>query len=180
VATDPIVIPGDLASYQGGDAQLLIDQATADVRQYCHWHVTPSKPAVTVMLDGSGNGTQILPSLHVTAITSVIYDGTLLTVDDYTWSPIGVIEYVADGPYFSEILQWATGLGKVVVVMTHGYDDAPDLAGVILALASRSQGNPNRLTRTQAGPFADQYEVGSGFTASELATLDRYRLPPRP
>jgi len=180
VTSNPIVVPGDLTAYQAGDAQSLIDQATADVRRYCQWHVTPSIANDSVTLDGSGNGTQILPSLHVTAITSVTYDGTLLTADDYTWSPIGVIEYVPRGPYFANVCHWSSGLGKVVVVMTHGFDEAPDLAGVILALASRSIGNPNRLTRTQAGPFADQYEVGSGFTASELATLDRYRLPPRP
>lgn len=180
MTSSPVVIPGDLEAYQAGDPQLLIDQATADVRRYCHWHVTPSITEI-VTLDGTGNGTQILPSLHVATVTSVTYDGTLLTpLVDYTWSPIGVIEYAPRSPYFAGIYYWSRKVGNVVVEMTHGYDDAPDLAGVIMALASRSQGNPNRLIRTQAGPFADQYEVGSGCTAAELATLDRYRLPPRP
>jgi len=179
VAANPVVIPGDLESYQAGDPQLLIDQATADVRRYCGWHVTPSITEV-VTLDGSGNGTQILPSLHVTAVTSVTYDGTLLTADDYIWSPVGVIEYAPLGPYFPGVAYWSRGAGRVVVEMTHGYDEAPDLAGVILALASRSVGARSGLTRMQMGPFSEQYEVGSGCTASELATLDSYRIPPRP
>ncbi len=179
MATDPIVTTTDLTAYQGGDAQSLIDQATALVRRYCGWHVTPSM-SETITLDGSGVGVQILPSLHVTGITSVTYDGTLLAATDYAWSLNGVIEYVAAGLYFSGVSRWSTGLGKVVVVMTHGYADAPEVAAVILARASRMQGNPIAATRTQMGPFAEQYEVASGFTADELSTLDRYRLAPRP
>jgi hypothetical protein len=175
----PIVDTDDLTAYQEGDPQSLINQATSDVRGYCHWHVTPSI-AETLTLDGSGTGTLILPSLHVAAVTSVTYDGVLLAADDYTWSPIGVIELAPRGPYFAGVCRWSSGLGRVVVVMTHGFDEAPDLAGVILARASRSQGNPNAATRTQMGPFAEQYETSSGFTADETSILDRYRLPPRP
>lgn len=176
----PIVTTADLTSYQAGDAQGLIDQATALVRRYCGWHVTPELTE-TLTLNGSGNGVQILPSLRVASIASVTHDGTLLTADDdYTWSAAGWIEYVAAGPYFSEAGLWATAPGKVVVELTHGYTDAPDLAGVILARASRMQGNPNAATRTQVGQVSEQVEVASGFTADERATLDLYRLAPRP
>ena len=182
----PIVVTGDLALYQGGDAQSLINQATALVRRYCGWHVTPSMTE-TVTLDGSGNGTQILPSLHVSAIASVTYEGTLLAAVDYSWSPVGVVEYVPGGPYFTNAYRWSTGLGKVVVVMTHGFDDAPDLAGVVMAIASRAQASPNGVVRTQAGPFSETYSQ-TGFNVAggvsmvdhEKDILNRYRLAPRP
>ncbi len=181
MATDPIVTTTDLTAYQGGDAQSLIDQATALVRRYCGWHVTPSM-SETITLDGSGVGMQILPSLHVTGITSVTYDGTLLSATDYAWSPNGVIEYVAAGLYFAGVSRWSTGLGKVVVVFTHGYTDAPDLAGVILARATRAQKDPKgNLSSWTRGPFSENYQgASSEFTKDERDTLDRYRLAPRP
>jgi len=180
VAADPIVTPADLALYQGGDAQSAIDEATALVRRYCGWHVTPSA-AETVTLDGSGTSTQILPSLHVTAITSVTYDGVLLTTADYSWSPIGVIEYVPRGPYFAQVCRWSTGLGKVVVVMTHGFDEALDLSRLILARADRGQNIPDRVKSATMGPRSETYsDAGQEFSTDELAVLDRYRLPGRP
>jgi len=186
VASSPIVIASDLVAYQGGDAQNLIDQATALVRRYCGWHVTPSL-SETVILDGSGNGIQLLPTMHLSAVTSVTYDGVLLTDEDYSWSPVGVIEYAPSGPYFSTAVRWATGLGKVVVVMTHGFDEAPDLAGVIMAIASRAQASPNGVTRSQMGPFSESFSQtganiagGVSMVKHEEGILDRYRLHPRP
>ena len=180
MAADPIVTPEQLTLYQAGGAQSAIDQATALVRGYCGWHVTPSA-AETVTLDGSGTSTKILPSLHVTAITSVTYDGTLLSATDYAWSPIGVIEYLRAGPYFISACRWLTGLGKVVVVMEHGYPEAADLVGIILARADRSQNVPDRITQTVMGPRSESYSAaGQEFSTEELAVLDRYRLPGRP
>lgn len=182
----PIVVTGDLELYQGGDAQSLINQATALVRRYCGWHVTPNV-VETVTLDGSGNGTQILPSLRVTGITSVTYDGVLLAASDYSWSPFGVIEYDTAGPYFLSAYRWLNGTGKVVVTMNHGYVDAPDLAGVVMAIASRAQSSPNGVVRTQSGPFSETYSQtglnvagGVSMVDHEKDILDRYRLPPRP
>jgi len=180
VAADPIVTIEQLTLYQGGDAQSAIDEATSLVRKYCGWRVTPSA-AETVTLDGSGTSTQILPSLHVTAITSVTYDGVLLDAADYSWSPIGVVEYVPRGPYFAQVCHWSTGLGKVVVVMTHGFDEALDLSRLILARADRGQNVPDRVRTTVMGPRSETYTTeGQEFSVAELAILDRYRLPGRP
>jgi len=180
VAANPIVTTAQLTLYQAGDAQSAIDQATALVRRYCGWHVTPSV-SETVTLDGPECSTQILPSLHVTAVTSVTVDGVLLAVGDYSWSEIGVIEYARFGPFFASASRWPTGLGKVVVVMTHGYDEAPDLARLIMAQADRGQNVPDRVRSTQMGPRSETYTTdGQEYSMSELAVLDRYRLPGRP
>lgn len=177
MTNSPVVVPGDLGAYQAGDPQFLINQATADVRRYCHWHVTPSLTEI-VTLDGSGSLFQSLPSLNVTAVTSVTEDGVLLDPSAYTWSQAGY-EWSQVGQLWRS-RPWSGHFRSIVVEMTHGYDQAPDLAGVILARASRMQGNPNAATRTQVGQVSEQLEVSSGFTAEEINVLDLYRLPPRP
>jgi len=175
VATDPIVLVGDLESYQGGDAQSLIDQATALVRRYCGWHVTPERTE-TMTLDGSGGRSLRIPSLRVTGVSAVTNDGIAYTDDDFAWSSVGTLTRAPRTGI------WVEGPRKVQVTVAHGYsqDDAADLASVIMARATRMQASPGSASRVQAGPFSEQYEAGSGFTSDELATLDRYRLPPRP
>ena len=59
--------------------------------------------------------------------------------------------------------------------MTHGYDFPPaDIERAVQAIASV---DPSRgaLRSKSEGPFAESYE---GTT--QTATLDRYKLPPRP
>lgn len=165
----PIVTTTDLTAYQSGDPQSLIDSATAEVRGYCGWHVTPSL-SETVTLDASGGTSLMLPSLHVTAVTAVLADGTALTTDDYAWSQVGVLTYLTGC--------WPVKAGSVVVTFTHGYDDALDLAQVILARATRTKSNPTSAKTMTAGPFAESFD--SVFFADERATLDRYRIPSRP
>lgn len=176
MATDPIVAPSDLTRYQGGDAQSLIDAATAMVRRYCGWHITPAVTE-TVRLKGSGTSVQMLRSLHVTAITTVTYDGDILTSDDYEWSEVGYLSLLARGPYFSATHGYPRKW--LEVGYTHGYDEAPDVASVILGLVSRGQKTPSGVMRSVAGPYSEDYAEG-GFLKDELAILDRYRLPPRP
>ena len=177
MATDPIVLVGDLESYQGGDAQSLIDQATALVRSYCGWHVAPVITE-TLVLDGSGSATQMLPSLRVRGISTVTYDGVPLSPDEYDWSPVG---------YLTVPGRCSKRAGALSVTLTHGFDDAPDLAAVVMAVVSRAQASPNGVVRTQAGPFAETYSQtafnvagGVSLVAHEYSILDRYRLPPRP
>lgn len=179
MTANPIVTALDLADYQGGDAQSLIDQATAQVRRYCGWHVTP-EVTETLTLDASGSSTIMLPTLHVASVDSVAFNGTALTaVDDFVWSPVGYVSFKGDGPFFSET-PWCAGVGAVVVTLTHGYAEALDLASVIMSRATRMKATPGSAFRWQIGPFSEQYETASGFTLDELSILDHYRLPPRP
>jgi hypothetical protein len=175
--TDPVVDATDLTAYQGGDPEALIAQATALVRRYCRWHVTPSVTE-TVFLDGSGALFQPMPTLHVTAVASVTEDGVLVNPATYQWSSIG---------HLWRAWPWSGHFRGVEVEMTHGYTTAEDVAGVILAIASRAQVSPNGVVRTQAGPFSETYSQtgfnvagGVSMVEHELAILDRYRLPPRP
>jgi hypothetical protein len=117
-----------------------------------------------------------LPSLHVTAVTSVTSDGTtLMLTDDYTWSEAGILTGVSS---------WWSG-ASVVVVFTHGYSDPPpEVTAIVQAVAQRAIQNPGSLTRATKGPFTDVYSTTSqgevatlALLDAEKATLRRYRIP---
>lgn len=166
-----IVAPADLVLYQAGDAQTLIDEATANVRSYCGWHIAPSV-SETVTLNGNGGKVLLLPSMYVTAVTAVTQDGITVADTDYDFDSAGILFNVG---------WWGILPRSIEVTMTHGYAAVPDVAAVILARVSRAQASPGAAVRVQAGPFSEQYESGgAGFTGDEIATLNRYRLRPGP
>lgn len=188
---EPIVTVEDLTAYQDGSPQAILDAATAAVRRYCGWHITPVQ-VERIRLPVDGGSTIVLPSLHVTAVTSIVYAGTALDPADYTWSPVGVIDVSPFGPYFAALrLYWVNRYwptsGDVEVTFTHGFDLAPDVAAVILSMTARAAVSPDGVTRTQVGAVSQSYSAtgvntagGIAFLPNETAVLDRYRLAPRP
>lgn len=172
---DPIVTTGDLDAYLAGDKQQSLDAATAAVRVYCGWHVTPVVTE-TVTLDVEGC-TALLPSLHVLDLEAVKVDGEdVPRGNGYEWSQAGILR-----------VHTRRGFRKLEVTMTHGYEDAPDVAGVILAAAARSVLNPSGVSRSQVGQISETYSqagrdpaVGAVLNSQEKAILDRYKLPSRP
>lgn len=172
----PIVLVDDLTAYQAGDPQYLIDAATTSVRNYCRWHVTPSITE-TVTVDGDGSTILGLRTLHLTAVSSLTVDGVPLDPSTYRWSQVGQVMKTSGAPWYE----------SVAVTFTHGYDVAPDVAAVILAAASRAQASPSGVVRTQTAQVSETYSQtgfnqvgGVALFDSEKATLDLYRLPPRP
>lgn len=154
-------------------------QAEAMVRAYCGWHIAPQR-TVTVTLRGDYQADLLLPSLHVTAVSSVVRDGTTLAPDDdYTWTDAGVLSGTGLGCWYSL---------PVEVTFTHGYADVPeDVTAVVQAVARRAVDNPGSMVRRQVGPFAATYSQ-TGFNQSlpialmdaEKEILDHYRIPGRP
>lgn len=173
----PIVTPSELTAHLSGEPQRAIDAATGAVRDYCGWHVTPVEPQ-TVPARGNGSPVLQLPSLRVVSVTSVTdEDGNVL--DDYKVAPEGYLygrSWVAGHVY--------------TVVMEHGFDEAPALAGVILRAAAGSTtyptgGTPSSLSLGSARVgFGSTQSGGSApigpFPPSDLSVLDRYKLPPLP
>lgn len=155
---------------------------TEAARAYCGWHIAPTITE-TIILDGSGDRTILLPSLRVVEVTSVKNLGVEVSLTDTTrwdWSRLtGVLRL------YYEPFPWQ--LGSVEVEMRHGFDSCPtDLLDVCATVAARADMDVASMTgRFMAGPF--QYdssaEVRSGLTAfTDLQTrvLDRYRIPLRP
>lgn len=56
------------------DAGFKMGAAQAAIRRYCGWHVAPSVTR-TIRLDGHGGDSLLLPSKHVTALSSLKLDG---------------------------------------------------------------------------------------------------------
>ena len=140
------------------------DAACSAVRAYCGWHVAPSVTE-TVILDGSGSSVQMLPSLHVTDLTSITNDGTLVT--DPEWSEAGMVRGC-----------WTGRFRGVTVQMTHGYDECPaEILGVLTEAASRGVGSAvSQVGQVRMGDSSGVPGAAS-FMLDQKAVLDRYALP---
>jgi len=160
------------------DARLL--QAEGIVRGYCGWHIAPSR-ADSVTVRGDGSAVITLRSLHVTAVTSVTCDGTLLDPSSYAWSEAGVLTRLCgDGTLSHHRGGWWESV--IVVEFTHGYAQVPaEVTGAVQAIAQRGVLNPTGASSysTTDGPFSDSATFAAGSTLPEQGVLDRYRLPSR-
>lgn len=187
--SSPVVLPQDLADYKNNEPNLLIAQATAAVRNYCGWHVTPVQTD-TVTLHAEGARSLLLPSLHVLDVSSVTVDGALVDPASYTWTPDGVLARRYAWDIYDSSLDYRDwrqdflagrrwwGL-TTTVTFTHGFDQAADFAGVILAWVAVRQTAPKGITSQQVGPFAVQYG-NHEETLDAVSILNSYRLPSRP
>lgn len=161
--TEPLISVPDFEEFRDGDPARLIAAATQQVRSYCGWHIAPEVTS-TVMVEGSG-AALLLPTLHLTGITSISRDGATVDVADLKWKPNGIVT----GRHFC---------GDYEVTFTHGYATTPDDIGRLIA-ATVVDGTEGlrRLASLSRGPFSESY-VDS--TDSDRATLDLYRLGVRP
>jgi hypothetical protein len=149
-------------------------RAEATVRAYVGWHLAPER-SETLTLDGPGSSVLLLPTLRVTAITSITEDGSAVDPGDYEWSSSGVVR--RNG-------YWSPSLRGLEVSLTHGYAEMPlDVAGVIERLTTRVVEGAGVLAQVGQVSYAegeDGLPVGGTLTSLDRAVLDRYKLPPRP
>lgn len=173
--SQPIMSVADVDSYLSGDKQTRLDQVTAAVRAYCGWHVAPSvSEPVTVL--GDGGSVLVLPSLHVTAVSSVV-DGDGDPVEGWSWHAEGVLTGRT----------WTRDT-KYVVTLTHGHDEAPDVAGVIAELVGARISYPSGQAPSAVSLGSARVSfVGAGgapirafASEAQMAVLDRYKIPSRP
>lgn len=154
MATEPLV-----AAPAGVDADAWA-AACAAVRAYCGWHIAPSVTE-DVTVDGSGGNIQLLPTLHLTALTSITNDGTAVT--DPEWSEAGMVRG-----------NWTQKLRGVTANMTHGFAVCPpELLPVLRAIVNGSSlGGASSVT---SGTHQVQFEQALSNT-QHRATLDLYRM----
>lgn len=167
--------PGLLPDGMDVDEAFWLKAAARAIRRECGWHVCPPWTH-TLRLDGHGGNTLVLPSMHVTAIASVMVDGTE-RAGDVDWSAHGTL-----------VLRHGTfpdRPGTIQVTLTDGWeaDEVPDVQALLLNLARRA-------ANQQPVPVQSQSVNGSSLTfmtnggapagltlfANEKATLDPYRL----
>ncbi len=176
-------------------ATAAIAAASAAIQNECRQRIEQVAADVLTLTVEASRSTILLPEQPVTAVASVVEDGTTLTVGtDYRWTSAGLL--VRQGR------AWHSGWQEVVVTYTHGYATIPDdLKGVCIRAAARSYQAGLRASSTggvpgiQAESAEGDYSVtftpesaapggGSSLGASaapillpsEKAILQRYRM----
>lgn len=179
----PLVTPQELSVATGGkvpanDPRLgpLLAGASAGIRRYCGWHITPSITE-TFRLDGSGGPVQTLRTLHLTGVTSVV-EGTgdpLVDGTDFEWSELGSLRRLCG--------RWTERYRALTVVADHGFPVADDVKQIVVQVVSVALSSPMGATREQAGALSVSWATtapgvsgGMVLLQRDLATLDLYRI----
>lgn len=152
----------DLAPSPSGVDVAAWGAACAAVRAYCGWHIAPSV-AEEVTIDGSGGSVEFLPTLHLTALTSITSDGS--TVPDPEWSEAGMVRKGSGC--------WTRKYRGVVAEITHGYDECPPEVFKVVAemVAVSALGGISQVT---SGSHQARFEPSLSSRQQDL--LDHYRL----
>lgn len=176
---------GDLAAFLDDDglnlatAELILTAVSDEIRDALGWSVT-QETGVAATLDGPGHEDLLLPTLHLTAVTSVVEDGrTLALPADYLWYARGKLTRMSGG----EPIPWTSKRQGVVAIFTHGYPDG-SVPGVFRTVTLEKAGqlvdNPGGLLKSKtvgrvAVTYADVRAAAAGV--GDDPRLDYYRLP---
>lgn len=178
----------DLALFQASDPDWFLNAAGETVRwDICQWHVAPSV-TVTKSVPIQPDGTIMLPSLYVTAVSSITIDGLALDPASYEFETAGYIKRVYNAnQYFQwplwpiqsehKFREYPSPLAKrAAVTFTHGYPTVPaPVAVVAYELAARAMEMPAGVANQIAsGP----YTIGLGALGIVPTDDQRRRLGP--
>jgi hypothetical protein len=163
----------------------LLDQASAAVRSYCGWHISPVLQQA-MALDGSGGQTVGLPTLRLLDVLEVLDAGATDLSDpdtvpmdpaDYDWS--------ADGRLVNLMGAWSSRPRAIRATVVHGYapEEVPDVSGLVIITAARAAGNPAGVRSVSTGSQTVTYAAqangetgGVSLFADQQASLDLYRI----
>lgn len=168
-----------------------LNAALTTVRRYCGWHVTPVIDE-TMLVSGPGDLDLILPTLYIQSITSITDNDTAIDLTTVDWDNAepGVL-------HKNDWKQWSCGLGKIVVELSHGFDDAYDFQQGVLEFIDRSTAQVGTVIGN-TGPMSSKkvddvtYQWGHSpsspgqnpgaalrmFDGLNHTLLDRYRILP--
>ena len=183
-ALDPWISADEL-DYTADDR---VAWATAQVREYCNWHIFPS---ITETVEVHTNGGQelVLPTLRLTSLGPVIIhtvavgDDEVVTITDAPVSPTMLKVRDYGSVQRLDWRAWPYTPGSVTVEFTHGYAVLPEaLRNVAVALALRAPREMSGVTQEAAGGVSRRYDphAGTGFYAWETTVMDAYQLPGKP
>lgn len=181
-----------------GNIDDLLADASAAIRRYCGWHISPVI-AEDVVLDGSGSTSQRLPSLRVVEIVAVTNAGQELDVSKLEWSTDGFMRLGMPGRHYGYGGGsaygygygggWTSHLRGVEVSYRHGFDpaDVGQLAALTCTLVARSIASPRGYLTGESvgsvslsyGGTADDRPSSMSLLGYEQQLLDNYRLPGR-
>lgn len=167
------------SGFDSARAQLILDAVSDAIRDTLGWTVTEEADRV-LTLDGDGDKHLFLPSLRLTAVSSVVEDGKALTLNiDYVWRENGTLTRVAGDP--CSPTPWTCRPRAVTVTFTHGYPEAI-VPGVFRAVtldhAAPFTSNPGGALKSETiGQVSLTYaDVRAQTKAGDDSRLDRYRI----
>ncbi|MGC9544022.1 hypothetical protein [Streptomyces sp. UG1] len=176
---------GDLAAWLEDDglnpanADVILTAISDEIRDALGWPVN-EQAGVAVTLDGPGHEDLLLPTLHLTAVASVLEDGvTLAHPADYLWYAHGKLTRMSGG----EPIAWTKKRQGVTATFTHGYPEG-SVPGVFrtvtLESAAPLAGNPGGLLKSRtvgrvSVTYADVRAAVAGV--GDDPRLDYHRLP---
>jgi len=129
-----------------------------------------------VVLDGNGRESLLLPVWPVTAVTSVVLDGTTLTEGtDYSWSDAGILRRLG-------CLFWPDRLRCLQVTYSHGWNGLANIPGDIQeAVLERAEASFNIPVGVQSKAVGGQSvtfgaQAATGSTEAWTKAIDRYKV----
>lgn len=154
-------------------AELLLDLVSGTIRNALGWDVDKATGLVYTQRVRRGSWLEaiVLPALNVTAITSVVVDGTTLLPAQYDATPAGVV-------YLNDVV----ARKSATVTYTAGFQRAPaDLAPpvlrtVALDYASRVASNPGGVQAYSMGGTSETFGADPAEVAATDNRLDPYRV----
>ncbi|AIT60163.1 hypothetical protein [Corynebacterium doosanense] len=161
------ITPSMVAAGTTMPEQHVIDAAVHTVRSLCGWHVWPVREE-TVTVDTTGDDVVFLPTKRLHNVTEVSIDNEQIPPGEWSFSADGMLQLTRRPP---------AGFRRLAATITHGYDEVPDLAGVIGQMARR------------AGAPQESYQVGGISVgapgavtpqSTEWRIVDLYKLGPMP
>lgn len=151
-----------------------LEAVSAEIRREAGWHIWPLLEDHEVILDGSGNSVQPVPTLRLMRIKTVSNAGVSIPPELIDSSRLGLLK-IQGGT------MWTNRYGQVRLTIDHGWEDAPELKALCLSLTARALASPMGATREQAGSISVNWAMTSSVSGSvlpsgsELATINRYK-----
>ncbi len=153
----------------------LLDGASAAVRRYCGWHVTPVI-SEDVLLDGTGSSLIIVPTLRLVSVSSASNDGVTVDQTGFDWSPAGLVKLRSGC--------WSNRYRSVALSISHGFESAPDVVQIVQQVVANAISSSMGATREQAGQVSISWSLtapnvagGVSLLQRDLDVLNLYRLP---
>ena len=177
---DPIVSKADFNTMTGSAyannprLEAALSAASAAIRNYCGWHVSPSV-SCTAYPEVDGNLLK-LPAGYVSAVTSITENGEQLDSAAYEWRRDGLVRKV-----FPD--RWSRKWGSISAVYTAGYTPSacPDLVEAVRAITEGVLAVSAGVTSESADGVTISYaanasSIAAGLTASQRANLAPYKV----
>ncbi|ALE05513.1 hypothetical protein AL755_08520 [Arthrobacter sp. ERGS1:01] len=143
------------------------------MRRYCGWHITPEIEE-TIILDGRGGEDVLIPTTNLVALIACTSDGQDVLAD---------VDPSTKGILSRRTGHWSLRNSGISITIKHGYESAPDVAGLIASIASRAVMNPGgNIVNQRAGTQSLTLATSGGASASiplmatEKELLEPYRL----